>query len=70
MSRKFYLGKGGQSFGPYSEKEFEAIRASDKIKEYTSYWDSESPTWQALDSPPPPPPPADEPLIAPLCDLL
>lgn len=52
-----YLGKSGQSFGPYTLEEYKKIQASPEYASFRYIWDerAESPAWVPLESPPPAP---------------
>jgi hypothetical protein len=57
MARQIYLGKDGQTFGPYSDQDLAKFQTSGEIKGYSWMWDSENPGWKSLESLMPPPPP-------------
>lgn len=57
MGRQVYLGKDGQTFGPYSDQELSKLQTSGEIKGYSWIWDSENPGWKSLEALAPPPPP-------------
>lgn len=48
----FYLAKSGRVFGPYTPQQFEALRASSDIENYSWYWDPAQEQWQPIDPPP------------------
>lgn len=56
MKYAIYLAKNGETIGPFTAEEFEAIRQSGKIREYSAIFDSRSNSWQPLEAAPPPPP--------------
>jgi hypothetical protein len=51
---EIYLGKNGQTFGPYTVEQFEAIKASADYETYTYIWDGRdpSPDWKPLEKAP------------------
>jgi|GEM_PF-1782270 len=56
MAQIIYLSNNGQSFGPFTEAEFQAIRDRGELKNYTHIFDAPTETWKALAPPLPPPP--------------
>jgi hypothetical protein len=50
----FFLRKSGKSFGPFSEKQIEEMKASSNYEDYAWVWDSHAPEWKAIEPPPPP----------------
>ena len=59
MSRQIFLGKNGQTFGPYTVEDLNKFQTSGQIRDYSWIWDSESPSWKSLDTLAPPPPPVE-----------
>jgi len=55
--KQIYLGKEGQTFGPYSESDFEALKTSPEYRTYAWIWDTHNPQWRPLEPTPPPSPP-------------
>jgi hypothetical protein len=51
---QIYLGKSGQTFGPYTIAEFEEIKKTPDFRTYTYIWDGRdaNPDWKALELPP------------------
>ena len=54
MSSNYFLGKRGQSFGPYSAEQIQEMRATGKMENYSWIWDPRNSEWKPLDPPPPP----------------
>lgn len=53
MSDKpFFLSKGGQSFGPYSQSEIESLREAGEYQRYSWFWDPARNQWLPIDPPP------------------
>lgn len=50
-----WLGKSGKIFGPYSEKQYEALQTEGRLSDYTWIWDEKKQAWSPLETPPPPP---------------
>jgi hypothetical protein len=56
---EIYLGKNGETFGPYTLEQFEAIKTSPDYATYTYIWDGRQPgaDWKPIERAPVPPPP-------------
>ncbi|MGK5084935.1 hypothetical protein WDW37_16730 [Bdellovibrionota bacterium FG-1] len=55
---EIFLGKNGQTFGPYTLDQFEALKQTPEFTTYTFIWDSRdsNPQWKALEAAPAAPP--------------
>lgn len=53
--KEYFLGKGGQVFGPFSQEQIENLRLSAEIEAYTYMWNDETGQWHNLDPIPPAP---------------
>ena len=54
MSKKTYLGKGGKHFGPFEEKELEALKKSGELENFAFIWDPFYRRWDTLHAAPAP----------------
>lgn len=56
---EIFLGRGGETFGPYTPEEFEALKAGPDFASYTYVWDGRdaNPDWKPLAPPPAKPAP-------------
>ena len=54
MKKLHFLAKLGRVYGPVTEADFEALRSSGKIYEYTWMWNTAQNAWQAIDAAPAP----------------
>ncbi len=72
MSIQIFLGKGGQTFGPYDVTQYEAMRTQPDFSSYKYVWDGRDPqpAWKPLEAAPPSPmigpgaPPPDDAQVA------
>ncbi len=55
LSKKFYLGKKGKSFGPFTTAEIEAMRLSGELEAYSYLWNDSDQSWKTIEAAPPPP---------------
>lgn len=55
MTKRFFLAKAGQTYGPFDRNEIETLRESGQYEKYTWFWDQDVARWQAIDPPPAPP---------------
>jgi hypothetical protein len=51
---EIFLGKGGQTFGPYTVAQYEAMRSQPEFRAYTFIWDGREPNadWKPLEAAP------------------
>ncbi|HLE01444.1 MAG TPA: hypothetical protein VJB59_14370 [Bdellovibrionota bacterium] len=54
MSTQIYLGKSGRAFGPYTQDEFDSMKTSGKLRDFSWTWNAKAKEWSPLDPAPPP----------------
>jgi hypothetical protein len=54
MNIEIYLGKAGQTFGPYTVEQYETLKVQPDFNGYTYIWDGrdEKPDWRSIEHPP------------------
>ena len=68
MANIYYLSQSGETSGPFTENEFQAIRDRGELKKYQLVWDGSAEGWKPLAPPPPPGPPTLTPVVSVLLD--
>jgi len=53
-AKHYYLGRGGRAHGPFTHEQFERLRLSGEIDQYTYQWDESEKDWVNLDPKPAP----------------
>lgn len=54
-SGEYFLGRGGDVFGPYTKTEIDKLKASGEFNKYSWFWGPQNESWVAINPPPKPP---------------
>ncbi len=54
-NNEYFLGRGGDIFGPYTKLEIDTLKQSGEFEKYSWFWGPQNESWVAINPPPKPP---------------